>query len=94
MSVPTVTFQEALEIVDALPEEQQEHLIEIVKRRQTERRREQLARGVKAARVELRRGEAKRGSVDDLMKDLNERGVDKSEDDIFLIEIGTHDEVY
>jgi ribosome recycling factor len=62
----TVTFDEALEIIESFPEEQKESIIEIVKRRLTEERRERLAQTVKEAREEYARGEVRRGTVDDL----------------------------
>jgi hypothetical protein len=68
----TVTFQEALEIVESLPEDQQIDLINIVRRRHIERRRELLAKSIKEARAEYARGEVKCGTVEDLLKDLNE----------------------
>ena len=67
-----VNFQEALEIIESFPEEQRESLIEIVKYRLVEERRNQLAQGIKEAREEFRRGEVKRGTVDDLMRELPE----------------------
>ena len=88
----TVTFQEALDIVESLPESQQEDLINIIRRRRQERHRDLLAKHIKQARAESARGEIKRGAVDDLMKEL-ERG-HQQEDDILLLEIMTHDEVY
>ncbi len=69
-SYSPVTFQEALEIVEGLPDEQQGELIEIVRNRQREHRREALAAGIEQARAELARGEARRGTVEDLMADL------------------------
>jgi len=74
-----VTFQEALDIVESLPESQQDDLVDIVQRRRIERRRELLAESIKEARAEYSRGEVTRGAVDDLMKELT---------------VGTHDEVY
>ena len=67
-----VNFQEALEIIESFPEEQRESLIEIVKCRLVEERRNQLSQGIKEAREEFRRGEVKRGTVDDLMRELPE----------------------
>ena len=67
-----VNFQEALEIIESFPEEQRESLIEIVKCRLVEERRDQLAQGIKEAREEFRRGEVKSGTVDDLMRELPE----------------------
>ena len=65
-------FQRALEMVEGLPEEQQEDLVEIVRNRQRERRREALAAGIEQARRELARGEVHRGTVDDLMAEIDE----------------------
>ncbi len=67
-----VTFQQALEIVEGLPEDQQGELIEIVRNRQRELRREALAAGVEGARAELARGDVRRGSVGDLLLELAE----------------------
>ena len=65
-------FQEALELIEALPEDQQEDLINIIQRRRIERRREVLAESIKEARAEYNRGEVTRGTVDALMKELAE----------------------
>ena len=62
-----VTFNDAIETVEALPEEQREALIEIVRHRLTEQRRDNLAKGIKKAKQEYALGKVKRGSVDDLM---------------------------
>jgi enhancing lycopene biosynthesis protein 2 len=67
-----VTFQEALDIVESLPEHQQEDLINIIQRRRIELRREVLAESIKEARAEYARGEVTQGRVDDLMKELTE----------------------
>ncbi|HXG22098.1 MAG TPA: hypothetical protein VNN62_23835 [Methylomirabilota bacterium] len=86
------TFQETLEIVESLPEDQQEELIHIIRRRRVERRREMIAGSIKKARAEHARGEVIRGAVDDLfyfVKDTN-----RQEDAILLLESGMHDEVY
>ncbi len=65
------TFQEALDIIESLPEYQQEDIIEIIRQRLIENRRELLARNIKEARVEYERGEVQKGTVDDLMRDIN-----------------------
>ena len=69
-SSPPVTFQQALEIVERLPEEEQGELIEIVRNRQREHHREALAAGVERARAEFSRGEVRRGTVADLVADV------------------------
>ena len=66
-----ITFQKALEIIESLPEEQRESLIDIVKRRLIEERRDRLAQSIKEAKDEYKRGEIKRGTVDDLMHELS-----------------------
>jgi len=67
-----VTFHEALDIIESLPEYQQEDIIEIVKKRLVEHRRELLASSIGEARREYERGEIKKGSVDDLMREISE----------------------
>ena len=59
------TFQQALEIVEGLPDEQQQELVEIVRSRQRERRREALAASIEQARRELARGRRVRRIVGD-----------------------------
>jgi hypothetical protein len=66
------TFQEALDIVESLPEEQQETLIDIIRRRLIEYKREVHVEYIKEARSEYLRGEVHYGTVDDLMKEIEE----------------------
>jgi len=65
-----ITFQKALEVIETLPEEQRESLIDIIRRRMVEERRDQLALNIKKARVEYKQGKVKRGTVDDMMDEL------------------------
>ena len=67
-----VSFHEAIDIIESLPEYQQENLIDIVRHRLIERSRQLLIKNVKEARKEYTRGEIKKGTVDDLMKELAE----------------------
>ena len=67
-----VNFDKALEMIESLPEEQRESIIEIVKLRLAEERRQSLARTIKEAREELKRGKARRGTVEDLMREISE----------------------
>lgn len=66
-----VTFQKALEIIESLPEEQRGSLIDVVKRRLIEERRDGLAQNIKEAKGEYNRGEIEKGTVDDLMHELS-----------------------
>jgi hypothetical protein len=65
-----ITFQEALDIIESLPESQQEDLIELIRRRLIEQKRQKIAKCIREARKEYAKGEVKKGTVDDLMKEL------------------------
>ena len=67
-----VTFQDVLDMIESLPEEQQENLIAIIRRRLIEHKREVLADRINEAREEYRLGKVRRGTVDDLMKEISE----------------------
>jgi len=65
-----VKLNDVLEMIESLPEDQRESLIEIVQRRWVEHRRDQLALNIKAARAEYTSGEIKDGTVEELMKEI------------------------
>jgi hypothetical protein len=67
---PAGSFADILEAIDALPDEDQEVLIGIVKRRLNETARERIIRDVQQSRREYEAGLAKTGTVDELMKEL------------------------
>ncbi|MBF0558027.1 MAG: hypothetical protein HQL08_04530 [Nitrospirae bacterium] len=60
----TVTFNDALEVVESLPEDQRESLLEIIRNRLIEERRDKLALSIKKAKVEYQKGKIRRGTVD------------------------------
>ncbi len=66
----TVTFREALELVESLSDEERLALIEIVERRLIEKRRDEIAESVREAREDYVRGEVRKGTADDLLRDL------------------------
>ena len=68
----TTVFQEVLDVVDTLPVQQQEDILQIMQKRMAERKREALATAVREARAEYGRGEVRKGTVAELMKDLAE----------------------
>ena len=68
----TATFDETLDIIESFPQDQRESIVEIVKRRLTEERREQLAQTIKEAREEYARGEVTRGTVEDLIEEVSQ----------------------
>ncbi len=66
-----VTFDKVIELVESLSEEQRESLIEIVRKRLLEERRDRLAQSIKEAKEEYAKGEVRKGTVDDLMRELS-----------------------
>ena len=65
-----ISFDNMLDTVSKLPVEEQLMLAEIIKKRIIEQRRKELANSVKESLEEYNGGKAKTGSLDDLIKDL------------------------
>ena len=63
-------FQQALDVVEKLPTEDQETLVDIIQRRLIEQRRAEMARNAQATMLAFREGRASYGTVDDLRRDL------------------------
>jgi len=63
-------FQQALDVVEQLPPEDQETLIDLLRHRLVEWRRAEIARNAEATLQAVREGRAQFGSVDDLQRDL------------------------
>ncbi len=57
-------------MIEQLPAEDQENLIEIVRRRLIEQRRAEIARNARSTLQAFREGRAHCGTVDDLRRDL------------------------
>ena len=68
----TTTFNQILEMIDHLSFDEQEDLINIVRHRQIERRREEIAANIAQARQEYQQGKVYRGTVDDVIAELNQ----------------------
>lgn len=66
-------FQQALDAVEKLPVEDQETLVEIVRRRLIEQRRAEITRNAQVTLQAFKEGRAKYGSLDDLRQDLRHR---------------------
>jgi hypothetical protein len=69
-SVSTTPFQQALDMIEQLPAEDQENLIEVVQRRLIEQRRAEIARNAHATIQAFKEGRAHYGTIDDLRRDL------------------------
>jgi hypothetical protein len=64
------SLQEALEIVEALSIDEQEALVEVLRRRLTEQRRGEIAISANETLKAIREGKAHFGTVDELKRDL------------------------
>jgi hypothetical protein len=67
----SLPFAEVLDAVDQLSTEDQETLVEIVRRRVAERVRKQLAAEIQEAQHEFAQGKCRPSSVDELMGELS-----------------------
>jgi len=71
-AVHLLSFQDLIEAVESMPLEDQSMLVELINKRIIEKRRAELVAEVQDARSALKRGEVKRGTFEDLMKDLKD----------------------
>ncbi len=67
---PASPFEAALDVIDRLPTDDQEAIIEIVRRRISDRRRREIADNARATLQAFREGRASYGTVDDLRQEL------------------------
>ncbi len=63
-------FQRAIDVIEALPPEDQETLIDLIHRRLIERRRAEIARHAVETLQAVREGRAQHGTCEDLRRDL------------------------
>jgi hypothetical protein len=63
-------FQRAIDVIETLPPEDQEILIDLIRRRLIERRRAEIARHAAETLQAVREGRAQVGTVEDLRRDL------------------------
>ncbi|MBN3923759.1 hypothetical protein [Nostoc sp. NMS4] len=68
----TSTFQKAIEAVEALDPEAQAILVDIIQKRLKQQRRDDLLKEVAQAESDYAQGNVRRGSVADLMAELDE----------------------
>jgi hypothetical protein len=71
-AVQTLSFQDLIEAVEAMPLEDQSIFVELINKRIIEKRRAELVVEVEEARKAFESGNVKRGSIRDLMKDLKD----------------------
>ncbi|WP_293041383.1 hypothetical protein [Moorena sp. SIO1F2] len=68
----TSHFNQILEMIDALSLEEQNDLINIVRHRQIEQRREEITVNITKAHLDYQQGNVFRGTVDDVIAELND----------------------
>jgi hypothetical protein len=68
----SMSFQDLIDAVESLPLDDQSMLVELINKRIMEKRRGELVSDVVEARDAFRKGDVKRGTVEELMKDLKE----------------------
>ncbi len=83
----TKTLNKLIEDFNLLPLEDKEYAIDVIKKQLGEAKRNAIAKRAKEAMTNLKKGLVKKGTVKDLYKDLEG-------EEVLLIDIGTHDEVY
>ena len=69
-SAQSMSFQDLIEAVETMPLDDQAMLVNLINKRIQEKRRAELLAEVQEARDAFCRGEVKRGSFEDLIKDL------------------------
>ena len=62
------TYGQVIDSIEALPDEQQESLLELVQRRLAERRRQALIKSVQEARKEFKSGKLRPASPAEIMR--------------------------
>lgn len=72
IATKTSSLQTAIEIVEQLSPEDQTELLKIIYRRLIEQRRERLTEEVAETRQAYQIGQVRRGTVDELMAELDE----------------------
>jgi hypothetical protein len=68
----TVSIQKVIEDFETLSLEDQDLLLELIRKRRIERRRAEIARNTAQTLTEIETGKAKQGSLEDLRADLLE----------------------
>lgn len=68
--MPSTRFDEVLDAIEHLPVEQQEDLVDVVRRRLAERGRKRIVADAREAREEFAAGKTSAKSIDSLMREL------------------------
>jgi hypothetical protein len=71
-AVHSLSFQDLVDAVESMPLDDQSMLVELINKRIIEKRRAELIAEIHEARSAFKSGEVKRGTFEDLMKDLKD----------------------
>jgi hypothetical protein len=66
----TSQLEAVLESVEALPADDQEILVDLIRKRLSERRRSEILANIAESRAEYRTGRVRRGTADELMAEI------------------------
>ncbi|BAU14254.1 hypothetical protein LEP3755_48000 [Leptolyngbya sp. NIES-3755] len=66
----TVPFQTVIEFVEALSEEEQDVLFDLIRKRRISKRRQEIAQNAEKTMEAVRNGTAKRGTAAEVMADI------------------------
>lgn len=69
--IKATSFDAILDMIEALSLEEQDALLDIVRRRQAERPRREIAKNIAQAKAEYQAGEVFRGTVYEIITELN-----------------------
>ena len=83
----STTLNKVIEDFNQLPLDDKDYVIDIIKKQLIEAKREAIAKRAETALSNLKKKKVKSGTIEELYKYLNEN-------EILLIDIGSHDEVY
>lgn len=72
MAEKSSTLQQALDVVEALDPQEQAILVDVISKRLSQKQSPELLKEVTQARQDYQQGNIKRGSVADLMAELDE----------------------
>ncbi|MDJ0659957.1 MAG: hypothetical protein QNJ42_10790 [Crocosphaera sp.] len=68
----TAYFQNLIESIETLSVEDQDYLFDLIRKRRIEKRRSEIAENAESILTDLQQGQAKIGTVDELISDLLE----------------------
>jgi hypothetical protein len=70
MAAPAVKFADLVDMIDRLPLDERESLVEVVRRRIADDKRRRIAASIRAARREHRQGKAKPATPEEIMREI------------------------